>query len=781
MQLLIPLLFFIMSIPTTSIAERYFFDSAEKWSKWELPTGLVEVNEVGQVEMVKFRKNIDPLRDAGNFVHQTLTREQVRGGIWRAGSRPETAFRIIDEDPLSYWQPDPDDPLAKWEVEIDLGRVVLARQIHLRFPDEEGARPLRQFTVYVATGATINTRNDIFRFEPVYQTTLPNVEKELLIELSGRKDTTRVLDVGLELDLARESNYRAVQYIRIGIDEHRAGVGLAEVEVDGVGDNISLGLLGRGGAINTGLVVRDAQGMVDGNMNTYVSKFTTYKATTGWKGEGLWWEMDLGAEFWLDELFVYFTDPGEGASGSSVRNAGTGFSFLYSDGRRTTSGAVDYTRLITEGSEAGDVWLNKRHFRYFFAPRKVRYLFWHGFLTNREWFARMPELMLFSAGYPAQVILRSGFIDLGQVVGDGKPKAIKALHWDADLPPATRLQLRSRSGSTLIEEYTFYDKIGAEITETRYSSLPAVLKGRIDTAVVVGTDWSNWSNVYQLSGEQFKSESPRRFVQLETILSTDDPQAAPLLRSLAVEFEDALVQEARGRILPRNTRPNTETRFTYTMWASAGSEDSGFNLMRLSSAGGLVAARDIDLRVGGEDAVPDRVEVAGDSLLVVLPRVVLADSLELSFTSRVLHNAAVFSAEVGHAERPGLWQSVEAAERRGDVVFLPDLVGSNELIGDLKLVAETLTPNGDGINDELELHFVVFKLDAVSHQVGVYDVSGRRVAQMQDESDGTHAVYRWSGRDMNGQLVAPGIYLLRVDLGAAAGNGVAVRSATVVY
>jgi hypothetical protein len=610
---------------------------------------------------------------------------------------------------------------------------------------------------------------------------LPNEEADIFIDLSGRKDTTRVLDTGLELNLARESKYRAVQYIRIGIDEENANVGLAEVEVDGVGDNISLGLLHRGGSINTGLVVRDAQGMVDGNMNTYVSKFTTYKATTGWKGEGLWWEMDLGAEFWLDELFVYFTDPGEGASGSSVRNAGTGFSFLYSDGRRTTSGAVDYTRLITEGSDAGDVWLSERHFRYFFAPRKVRYLFWHGFLTNREWFVRMPELMLFSAGYPAQVIVRSDFIDMGQVVGDGNPKAIKALHWDADLPPDTRLQLRSRSGSTLIEEYTFRDKIGVEITETRYNSLPAVLKGAIDTAVVVGTDWSNWSNVYQFSGEQFKSESPRRFVQLDMILSTDDPQVAPLLRSLAIEFEDALVQEARGRILPRSTRPNTETRFTYTMWTRAESQDRGFNLLRLSSAGGLVAARDIVLRIGGAETVPDQVEIGGDSLLVFLPRVVLGDSLELSFTSRVLHNAAVFSAELAHAGRPGLWQSVEVAERRGDVVFLPDLVGSRELIGDLELVAETVTPNGDGINDELELRFVVFKLGAASYQVGIYDLSGRRVAQMRDESDGTGAVYRWSGRDMDGQLVAPGIYVLRVDLGAAAGKGVAMRSVAVVY
>jgi hypothetical protein len=131
--LFVLLLVFIVGLPEMSAAEFYRFDSAEKWSSWQLPTGLVEINEADQVEMVKFRKNIDPVRDAGNFVHQTLTGEQVSGGIWRAGSRPETAFRIIDDDPLTYWQPDPADPLAKWEVEIDLGRVVLSRRITSAF------------------------------------------------------------------------------------------------------------------------------------------------------------------------------------------------------------------------------------------------------------------------------------------------------------------------------------------------------------------------------------------------------------------------------------------------------------------------------------------------------------------------------------------------------------------------------------------------------------------------------------------------------------------------
>ena len=761
-------------------AEVYTFDSAEKWQTWQLPQGLVQLGPSGHLELVKFRKNIDPVRDAHGFFHDTMERKAVPGGIFRAGSNPSDAFKIIDGDYNTFWQPDPADPLAKWEVEIDLGRAVLAQELRLRFPDQEGARPLRQFTVYVATGATIDPRKDLFRFESVYQTTLPNEESEIRIELSGRNDTTRVLDAGLDVVLADAARFRVIQYIRIGVDEQSADAALAEVEVRAVGDNLSLGVLGRGGSFKTGLVVRDVGGLVDGDMNTYANKFTTYRATSGWRNEGLWWELDLGAQFWIDELFLYFNDRGEGASGSSVRNGGTGFAFLVSDGRRTTSGAVDYDRLVGHGNEQNPAAGPERHYRYLFAPRKVRYLFWHGFLTDWEWHARPAELMLFSPGYPAQVVLRSGFIDLGQIVGDGRSKAIKHLSWDADLPVGTRMQLRSRSGVVLSEEYTYRNKIGEEVTEEKWLSSPKVLRGRVDTMLVVGEDWGAWSNVYQLSGEAFQSDSPRRFVQLEALLSTEDPQVAPALRSLSIEFEDALVTEAKGQIWPRQAQPNEDTRFTYTLWLAIAGDDSGFDRLRLIVPGGGLEADAVELTLAGEAIAPEEVALRGDSLFVTLGQRVSGDSLAVHFTARLWRNATVFRAELGHGDRPGLWQSVEAAARRANVVLLPALAGSDRLIGDLQVAPATVTPNGDGINDQVQIRFVVFKVETATPQVRVFDLAGRMVAELAGAS-GDVASYTWSGRDAQGVLVRPGLYLCHIDLGATAGESVAVRPVAVIY
>ena len=70
------------------------------------------------------------------------------------------------------------------------------------------------------------------------------------------------------------------------------------------------------------------------------------------------------------------------------------------------AGDIDYTPLIFEPRPVGAEW-NLRHHRYVFAPRKIRYLFWHS-LTDTGWFSHPMELMLFSSGYPAQVVVAFG-------------------------------------------------------------------------------------------------------------------------------------------------------------------------------------------------------------------------------------------------------------------------------------------------------------------------------------------------------------------------------------
>ena len=769
-----------------SRAEEVRFDTPEAWEAWDIPVDIVQFADDGSLKLKKFRKQINAVLDAPLFTHPSQKRGEVQGGIWSAGSNEVDAPKLIDGDPATYWQPDVADQLVDWSVDIDLGRPVLAREIKLMFPDEEGARPLRQFSVFITQGARIQFQDDVFRYRKIFQTTKPNTETTIAIPLLGSAlDTTRVLDEDRDVDLNAEQDFQMVRLIRVVADEQSSDAALAEIEVLSQGDNVSLGTLERGGRFEHGLLAREPQNMFDGNMDTFGNILTSGGTKGGWREGGLWWQVDLGALFWIDEMFIYFKTRGEGMSSFLFERLhhGSGYNILFSDGRLTTGGDLDLTFLLREDiaiNAASAAARGIRHIRYLFQPRKIRYIFWHGHL-DQGWFSHPTEFMLFSPGYPAQVVLLSGFIDLGQLAGDGRPKAIRRLRWEATTPDLTQLQVRSRSGNTLQEFYTFYDKKGEEVTETRYNSLPKVIRGPIDTTVVVGADWGAWSNFYQLSGEAFKSETPRRFIQLELILSTEDPAVAPVLHALALDFEDALVAQAAGQVMPRHAVPNEATRFTYVLRTSAAADDSGFDRLRFSTPSAVDAA-DVRLWIGGAAHEPSAVRAMGDSLLFVdLPETVWTDSVTVEFTTKVLRNATVFAADLGQEARPDLWQSVEAAERQANLVFLPGLPGSERLIGDLQVVPPVFSPNGDGINDHVQIRFALFKAVDASPSVRIFDLAGREVAVLMPSGRDVLQSFSWDGLDASGIRVAPGVYVCRIDAGADAGQGEVMRTLAVAY
>jgi hypothetical protein len=770
--------------PSAGFSDFLTFDSAADWAAWDIPRGLVSVGGEGQLELVRFRKNIDAVVDAPSFVHKTRANGDVFGGVWNAGSSVATAQRIIDGDPSTYWKPSGADDLSQWTIEIDLGRAVLAKEIRLTFPDEDGARPFRQFAVFVATGATIQGTDDVFRYDQVFRTTRPNTETDLRIIVDGARDTTRIVDNSLDVQLGDETRHRTVQYVLIQADEANLDGALAELSVLAAGDNISIGTLDRGGSFTSGALTGLPQNMFDGSMDTNAGIVTvTYggRELRGWEESGVWWEVDLGALFWLDELYIYNKQRGEALSSfqSDRLNSGSGFQILASDGTRTISGGIDYELLIREPEPNSTQESEVLQFRYLFKPRKIQHLFFHA-LFDRDWFTHPMEFMLFNEGYPARVVARSEFIDLGEVKGDLRPKALKGISWDVDLTPGTRMQMRTRSGNELGEFYEFFNKAGENVSEEKWASLPAVVRGPVDTMVTVDESWSPWSNEYQLSGEIFKSPSPRRYVQLEVILSTEDRSVTPILNSLSLEFDDALVRESHGTVSPRTVTANVDTEFVYTLVPSSSAGDRGFNLVRLVAPGPL-SAPDIWVDIGQRRVVPAEIAISGDSLTIALAEVVASDSVEIGFRTRVLENAFVIDVDIAHSELPGLWQSVEPATSRSNVVLLPDLPGSNALIRDLSINPVVMTPNGDGVNEQLELQFAVLKVASSKAIVRIFDLSGRQVAVL-PQGTGTGVVtFKWSGTGDHGRPVAPGMYVASIEIHSDSGTDRVVRSFAVAY
>ena len=83
------------------------------------------------------------------------------------------------------------------------------------------------------------------------------------------------------------------------------------------------------------------------------------------------------------------------------------------------------------------------------------------------------SFQVFGEGFPQNLEFRSHIMDFQRT------KSLNAVSWEADVPPGTRLELRSRSGNEVENLLTYYDKNGKEVTQRRYDKLIPSFKGPI--------------------------------------------------------------------------------------------------------------------------------------------------------------------------------------------------------------------------------------------------------------------------------------------------------------
>ena len=93
-----------------------------------------------------------------------------------------------------------------------------------------------------------------------------------------------------------------------------------------------------------------------------------------------------------------------------------------------------------------------------------------------------------------------------------------------------------------------------------------------------------------------------------------------------------------------------------------------------------------------------------------------------------------------------------------------------------------LTPNGDGVNDELQLSIdLVNVLEPRPLRLRLYDLAGRTVyARGEDGRAGQHQ-FSWDGRGSAGSRVAPGLYILEILVEGDAGDERTQEIISVVY
>ena len=120
--------------------------SESDWPGWNFPAGSVDFSDAG-VRPHFVQRQINAALNAGAF-----SREDVTGGIRRAGTNFAGAAQLMDGREETYWEPALDAPLRDWWVEVDLGRVVWAEKVVVKFVAEGVGDPFLQFKVLTSNG-----------------------------------------------------------------------------------------------------------------------------------------------------------------------------------------------------------------------------------------------------------------------------------------------------------------------------------------------------------------------------------------------------------------------------------------------------------------------------------------------------------------------------------------------------------------------------------------------------------------------------------------------------
>ena len=737
-----------------SSADEFRFARKADWNSWAFPRGALVQNEDGSISLAWIDKEINAVADAREFQHAIKASKQpIPGGIRVVGSGEETADNIIDQRVDTWWQPSTEDRLGFWWIEIDLGRLVLATKIRLTFADTLGVKPFRNFSVYTNDGVRATAAKDVFNFTRVGRTTEPNEQRVVEYELDTiwpGAATGDHLVTGDALD------HQMVQYVRFVAEEFQPDAGLAEIEVEALGDNVVLGTVERGGGVRGGTDLTNLLTLVDGDKNT---KWTV-SGSGDWISEGHWFEMDIGATYWVDRAFLFITN-GRSLSFEIATSDGLYASGLTGDRVRSN---FDYQRLTLIDNTASPV---RRVFDWGFPPRKVRHVFFNSVKEVYRQLNSVSDLMFFGEGYVAEVVMESDFIDLGGT------KSIRRLSWDAELPEGTFVEIRSQTGDTFFIENKYYNKNGIEVSEAQWNKLPKSQKQDIVELQRRGSDWSGWSMVYADPDGVFLSPSPRAFAQLQVKLGNHNPEVAPLLQNIALYFDDALISGGiTSRILPQQVGFDSLQTFRYVLTPTFRAGDQGFDRVQIRTPGPVDV---IEVSVGGVPVVPMAVSMVGDSLQVDLATSVKRDSVEVRFQARIQTNAIAFDAWVSVAGG-AVQQGVRPEEDHAVTVFVPSIANAGQLIR-LVDITPLVSPNRDGVNDEAVIDFALAKVENADPEVAIYDLSGRRVRVVMDTAEG----YRWDGRDDRGQLLPPGVYICQIKLAADVGEETAHRIVNLAY
>ena len=384
-------------------------------------------------------------------------------------------------------------------------------------------------------------------------------------------------------------------------------------------------------------------------------------------------------------------------------------------------------------------------------------------------------------------------IDLGSAANFGK------LQLQASIDSLTGVVLQTRTG-IVPDPKVYYRKteifqgeeraeepilpIGEPEAAEAYFSLRVADRGAIEDNVV---EWSPWSAPYESFDGNLLSPGNRRYVQFRLLFSSEDARQSAVVENLNFEFSTpTLADELIAEISPGEVTLGESHAFDYYIRSAFAANNDGFDRIEIATPFASTVS-EVNL-----DGVPIDFSVENtdrDHLSIQLTQNRISESgqlLHIRLNGLVTVYGTTFFAKVFDSQKDELGQDVVAGdaspEGESDRLSVQGQL-RNELVLDLDVNVPAFSPNGDGINDNLRISYILLRaLQEVRVDLSLYDLSGSLVRRLQDAGaiNGPQRL-QWDGRDNSGSAVPPGLYLLRLSVETDTGVEEQARLVGVAY
>ena len=425
------------------------------------------------------------------------------------------------------------------------------------------------------------------------------------------------------------------------------------------------------------------------------------------------------------------------------------------------------------------------------------------------------QFEIFGAGFAAEATYVTELIELDDFSSLGQ------LTWAGEIGEGARLDLSMRTGDdTTPDVFWRWDhRRGGARTRLNEDAIPLDRfdyfgggpdrKEKLSDSEKAGIspdkdNWEFWSPPVDFEAFQadLVGRKPRKYVQLRVDFSSQVADAAGRLDFLQFEVSTPpIVTQVLAEIVPLQAPLGETTKFTYKLNPTfTAGVDLGFDSIQIFTPlapASVDSLRFESIALGPGDFICEPFDPAtgrcydsaSGSFTVVLPEgteFIDQEVIDVVFHAAVFKVGTVFNARVFNSDTPDeVRQRVTVGD--ADPLFdssslsvIPADVGSKVISA---LHVTPLTPNADNANDVLDITYDLVNLAGdVPVTLSVFTLAGDLVADIPVTTLGSGRFpATWDGVGKGGDLVPPGLYLLRLEVDSDSEKATAVATFPVVY